>query len=72
MVGSCGRDEITYANGVLTPGAHPGRLGQIEEHVSWSIERVELYTLPSTIRRVAKIVRRTSITTVPFCDGPLQ
>ena len=32
----------TYSNEILTAGSDPWGFGQIEEHVSWLVERVDL------------------------------
>ena len=32
----------TYSDGILTAGSDPWGFGQIEEHVSWLVERVDL------------------------------
>ena len=63
----------TYPNGVLTTGADPRRLSEIEEHVRRLVESIDLGECFSDGgHRTDQIHQHTSMNTVPFWLSPLQ
>jgi hypothetical protein len=61
-----------YSDRVLDASANPRRLGEVEEHVSWLTQSIDLERMNKSDCDNTSFKGRTSMITVPFSLGPLQ